>query len=115
MNLAGQRAAIVDQLATLPGVVATPSWPAPAVAGSAWPVWQSAQWVTESLLRGTWIVFRVLPAGSQQTTAAEADAAVMALGAALWPIGQVQNAEAASVQVEPGGATLPALRFTLEI
>jgi len=115
LDQAAHRDLIVRQLATLPGLAANPSWPAPVVAGSAWPVWLSTQWVTESIIRSRWFVYVVLPAGNQQTTVSASDEAVMVVGAVLWPIGQIQNSEPAAVPAEQGGATLPAVLFTLEI
>ena len=115
MSIQGQREAIVSALAAVPGVSATYSAPDVQMAGAAWPAWRDASWIAFGKVVGVWYVYVGLQAANSQATADDADGLMDLVAAALWRVGQVTLVEPWQWQLESGGQTLPALRFTLEV
>lgn len=92
-SLTQARQAIVDALATVPGVSATLSKPDEPVAGAAWPRWAITEHEGNVRLCGLAAheldVYVLLNAGYEPHTVDEGDALLDACVAALWPIGRV--------------------------
>lgn len=111
-SVADCRAALVDALSGVPGVTATPTAPDSATAGAAWPAW------TETAFNGhvadpsrhSFSVYLVLDGAQMETTVAQADRAISAIGPALVGVAIVAAVE--PVQITFGDQTImPALRF----
>lgn len=89
MNAARQ--AILDALATVPGLSPTPAMPDVATAGAAWPVWQETS-VTRGKLAHvytrTYNVVAVLPADYLPETIDEAEGLDEALATAMARVGK---------------------------
>jgi hypothetical protein len=110
-----QRQAIVDALATVPGLSAVPTPDGPLMAGQAWPAWTQTTWATACLLRTTWSVFVALPATMARSAVDAGDALVVAVADALMQVGQVQRVEPYQWPVDAGQQAIPVLRFTMEV
>jgi hypothetical protein len=110
-----QRQAILDALATVPGLNPSPAAPAPIVAGSAWPGWSSSSWLNACAVSTEWFVFVALPNGHQAATVDAGDEIVEDVATVLWPVGKVVRVEPWQWPVEPGQQAIPLLRFTVEI
>lgn len=86
------RAAILDALALVPGLLPTPTMPDTPMAGAAWPVWAETRYRDGKLTRpltSTYEVRVILPAGWLPETVDAADGLVDNLAAALSTVGLV--------------------------
>jgi hypothetical protein len=108
------RAAIVDALATVPGLSPSSTTPPVISAGAAWPVWASSTWVTTCYWRTLWYVFVALENGDAEASSSAADPLVDLVGQAL------ATAGLGGLVVEPWAwaldhnrsQTVPVLRFS---
>jgi len=114
-TLSQDRDAIVTALAGVAGISATPTTPAPIVAGSAWPVWQDLSWVTVAQTLNLWHVFVALSNPNQLGTVEQGDQILYVVADALWGLGKVAIAEPYALPVEAGQQSVPVIRFSLEI
>lgn len=106
------RTAVVQALATVPGLSATPNVPDVPTEGAAWPVWVQTTFNGTLLLpgRATFDVYALLPAGYVVTTVETADGLLGQVAAALWSVCVVQLAEPVSVRFE-NQTTMPGIRL----
>ena len=112
--MAVDRAAIVDALATVPGLSPSSTAPGVITAGATWPVWASSTWVTSCYWRTLWYVFVALENGDQAATVEAGDELVDLVGQAL------ASAGLGGLIVEPWSwaldanrsQTVPTLRFS---
>jgi hypothetical protein len=109
-------APILEALAKIDGLNPTPATPATIVAGSAWPVWRRLQPVNVCHSQETWQVYVALPNGVHEVTTDAGRALVDDVLAVLWEIpahpGEVVPD---ALIMEPGGQTIPVLRFEIEM
>jgi hypothetical protein len=107
------RAAIVEALATVPGLHPSPRRPVTVTQGTAWPVWVRSEY--EPGLCGTpaqteWQVVVPIP---PQWDPDQFDTARDVIAAALWRVGTVETAEPGEVDVSADGVQQEALIITL--
>jgi hypothetical protein len=110
------RAAIVDALGAIPGLVATTSAPDQATAGAAWPRWIQTTYDGHlcTLAKSAYDVLVTLPADYAAATVDEGDAYRDTVGLALVRLGRVAYVEPVSISFQDR-QTMPGLRFRLEI
>lgn len=92
-----------------------PTMPATYAAWQGWPQWQSAEWLNRCVMRTTWQVLLVLPAGNPAAWAEATDNVLTPVRDGLETVGHVVRAEpVALASGDLQTQTLPALQFTLE-
>jgi hypothetical protein len=106
------RALIVQALASITELSATPSVPDVPTEGAAWPVWVQSTFDGVLALpgRATFDVYALLPAGYALHTVETGDGLLGQLVRALWGITVVQLAEPVQVRFE-NQTTMPGLRL----
>ena len=108
------RADVVAALAKLPELSPSDTQPPVLSAGAAWPVWEHSEYANRCVPKETWLVLVVLTSGDRAATAAAGDALRFPLAEALFAIpAWVERCEPVQIQVEDGGAAVPALQFTI--
>jgi hypothetical protein len=106
------RQAVVDALATVPGIVAHKSVPDAPAAGDGWPVWETGEFRTGKLtnpITHTYSALVVLPNGYEPDTIDAADGLVEQVMYALSKVGTVDVAEPVSISVT-STSTMPGIR-----
>lgn len=106
------RQAVVDALATVPGLTATASMPDTPDAGAAWPVWAESRYRDGKLshpLAHTYEVRVVLTAAYHPDTVDAADGLVELVCRALSKVGTVDVAQPAQLVFETNQSTMPGL------
>lgn len=107
------RQAIVDALATIPGVEALPAMPDTPTAGAGWPVWAEARYGTGKLaqpISHTYEAIVLLPAGYHPDTVDAADGLVEQVMAALRKVGTVDLSQPVQVVFDPhNAASMPGI------
>jgi hypothetical protein len=97
------RQAVLDALATVPGLVPVATMPDTPMAGAAWPVWAESRIRAGKLARPlthTYEVRVVLPAGYLPETVDAADGVLEALCAALDGVGALDVANPVQIQFD---------------
>lgn len=106
------RTQLVQALASVPSLTASPTVPDVPTEGAAWPVW--VQTTFDGVLslpgRGTFDIYALLPAGYVTTTVETADGLLGDLARALWQLCVVQLAEPVQVRFD-NQTTMPGLRL----
>ena len=99
------------------GLSPHPTMPPAPGAGDAWPRWRNTRWannVPGGVRLGSWWVYVALPNASTDTTVAEADPIVESIGDALMALDlHIELVEPLQLPVEPGGAAIPVLRYSV--
>jgi hypothetical protein len=113
------RQAIVDALATIPGVSATPAMPDTPVAGAAWPVWSASSFSGGKMsnpITHTYNVVMVLPAGYLPDTVDASDGVVEQVMTALQKVGVVQDVTPGTVTfVDPEQTSMPGINARVTV
>lgn len=111
---ADTRQAIVDALASVPGLVGYPSVPDVPTEGAAWPTWVQSTFTGVLAVPGVpaYDVYVLLPAGYRAETVEQGDSLLAQVAAALWPIGHLELAEPVQVRFE-NHSTYPGLRIRM--
>jgi hypothetical protein len=114
---ADDRTAVVEALAGVPGLSATPAAPDVPTAGAAWPVWDQTTYAGRlgAPSQPAYLVYCLLPAGYATETIDAGDQFVSDVVAALWPLGHIEYAEPVAVRFDDAGMTMPAIRVRLII
>ena len=94
-------------------VVAFPHVPDSMQALTAWPVWAFTTWRTKCIAEETFQVLVTLPGGVPDAWSTYGDAVTGPIRDALSKLGGVMRCEPVAVPSINGGATIPALAFTL--
>lgn len=105
------RQAILDALATVPGLVPGPTMPDAPMPGAAWPVWAETRYRDGKLARPlthTYEVRVILPAGWLPETVDVADGLVDNLAAALSTVGILDAVSPVQITFD-NAATMPGL------
>jgi len=108
------RAALVDALAGVAGLVAYPSAPEQATAGAAWPKWIQTTFtghLTEAG-RDAWDIYAVLPADYAPATIDEGDTLRDLVAPVLIRLGPVQYAEPVMIAFQDNQA-MPGIRLRM--
>lgn len=112
------RAAVVEALATVPGLTPSESMPNTPGRGSAWPVWAESRYREGKLSRPlthTYEVRVVLPSGYHPETVDAADGLLEVLMGALAKVGTVDAAQPVSIVFEPNQTALPGVTVRLTV
>ena len=110
------RTLLVQALATVPSLTASPNVPDVPTEGAAWPVWMQTTF-DHSLGQpgiGTYDVYALLPAGYITTTVEAAEGLLGLICAALWQVSIVQLAEPVQVRFD-NQTTMPGLRLRVRM
>jgi hypothetical protein len=97
------RQAVLNALATVPGLVVTPTLPDTPMAGAAWVVWAESRYGAGKLSRPlthTYEARVVLPAGWLPETVETADGLVDMLCSALSTVGALDSARPVNIQFD---------------
>lgn len=111
------RQAVLDALATVPGLTVTTTLPDTPMAGAAWVVWAESRYGTGKLSRPlthTYEARVVLPAGWLPETVDTADGLLEALCAALSGVGALDSARPVNVQFD-NGTSMPGISARVTI
>jgi hypothetical protein len=112
------RLAVVDALATIDGLTATPSMPDTPDAGSAWPVWSESRYRDGKLshpLAHTYEVRVILPAAYHPDTVDAADGLIEQVCNALSKVGTVDVANPVSLVFEQNQTSMPGLSVRVTV
>lgn len=112
------RTAVVDALATVPGLEPTPAMPDTPTAGAAWPVWAESRYAAGKLahpVTHTYEVRVLLPAGYMPDTVDAADGIIEALMGALSKVGRVEAATPVTVVFDPEQLTMPGISVRVTV
>jgi hypothetical protein len=105
---------VVQALATVPGLSATPHVPDVPTEGAAWPTWVQTTFAGSLALpgRATYDVYALLPAGYITTTVESGEGLLGQLVTVLWLIAVVELAEPVQVRFD-NQTTMPGLRLRI--
>lgn len=111
------RQAILDALATVPGVIPYATMPDTPMPGAAWPVWSESRYGPGKLCRPlahTYEIRVILPAGWLPETVDAADGLVVLLSAALSQVGSLENVTPVQIQFD-NTQTMPGINARLTL
>lgn len=106
------RQAIVDALATVPGLTPSVVMPDTPVAGAAWPVWSESAYRAGKLanpLGHTYDVRVILPDGATLDTVDAGDGLVEQVMSALSKVGTVETAGPVQIIFDPNALIMPGI------
>lgn len=118
MTALPSRQAVVDALATIPGVSATLAMPDTPVAGAAWPVWTQSRQAPGKLahpIAHTYDAVVLLPAGYHPDTVDAADGLIEQVIYALSKAGAVEPCEPVTVVFDPNQTTMPGIHARVTV
>lgn len=110
-TISPSRQAILDALATVPGLIPTPTMPDSPMAGAAWPVWAETRYRDGKLTRPlthTYEVRVILPAGWLPETVDVSDGLLDNLAAALAEVGILDAVSPVQITFD-NSASMPGL------
>jgi len=106
------REAVVEALATVPGLTASPTMPDTPVAGAAWPVWAESHYRGGKLahpIAHTYDVRVLLPSGYHPDMVDAADGLIEEVMGALTKCGTVETVGPVLVVFEANQSTMPGI------
>jgi len=106
------RQAVVDALATVPGLTAFPVMPDTPVAGAAWPVWSESAYRLGKLANPvghTYDALVILPDGATLDTVDAGDGLVEQVMSALSKVGTVATCGPVQIPFNPNATTMPGI------